>query len=140
DSLPPGAHLVIPGVLDAPPESPSEGRLGWPEDNALKGLHIRAQVATGKNFGRLLDHMAARGMNLIVLDVKDADGRVTYPSKVELAKDVNRTPPIPNLARTIAFAHAHGIRVAMRIVCFADDRLSRTHGELAVQSIRHHPM
>src|SRR5450432_1664661 len=80
DAPEPGARLVIPAVIDTVPAEPSEGRLGWPDDKVLRGVHVRGVVAVGKNFARLLDQMAARGMNLIVLDVKDADGRLTFPS------------------------------------------------------------
>jgi len=137
-----GAHLAIPDVIDAIPAEPTEGRLGWPDDKVLRGVHVRGIVAVGKNFGRLLDQMAARGMNLIVLDVKDADGRLTFPSNVPLASEVGaiQSPTMRHLSRTIQFAHEHGIRVAMRIVCFQDDVLSRVRRDLAVQSIWGKPM
>jgi hypothetical protein len=103
---------------------------------------VRGIVAVGKNFAQLLDQMAARGMNLIVLDVKDADGRLTYPSTAPLAHEVGaiQSPSMRHLPRTIQFAHEHGIRVAMRIVCFQDDVLSRARRDLAVQSIWGKPM
>jgi hypothetical protein len=137
-----GAPLIIPGVIDAVPSEPSEGRLGWPDDKVLRGVHGRGIVAAGKNFARLLDQMTARGMNLIVLDVKDADGRLTYPSNVPLAKEVGavQAPTMRHLARTIQFAHEHGVRVAMRIVCFQDDVLSRARHDLTVQSIWGKPL
>jgi hypothetical protein len=137
-----GASLSIPEVVTAVPKSPAETRLGWPDDKVLKGVHVRASVAAKKGFLHLLDQMAARDMNLVVLDVKDADGRITYPSTVPLALETGavKNPPIRNLARTIAFAHDRGIRVAMRIVCFADDKMSWRRGDLAVQSARKRPL
>src|SRR5258708_34723490 len=138
----PGARVSIPAVIDAVPAEPSRGRLGWPEDKVLRGVHVRGIVAVGKNFARLLDQMTARGMNLIVLDVKDADGRLTFPSSVPLANEVGaiQSPSMRHLSRSIQFAHEHGIRVAMRIVCFQDDVLSRVRRDLAVQSIWGKPM
>jgi hypothetical protein len=137
-----GTSLRIPEVLSAVPKSPAEGRLGWNETDALRGLYVRAFVAARKGFLPMLDNMAARGMNLAVIDVKDANGRITYPSKVALANEIGATaaPQIKNLARTIEFAHARGIRVAMRIVCFADDLLSRKRGDLAVQHVQKRPL
>jgi hypothetical protein len=137
-----GTNIFIPDVIDAIPAEPSEGRLGWPDDKVLRGVHVRGIVAVGKNFASLLDQMAARGMNLIVLDVKDADGRLTFPSTAPLAKEVGaiQSPSMRHLSRTIQFAHEHGIRVAMRIVCFQDDVLSRARRDLAVQSIWGKPM
>jgi len=137
-----GTSLRIPEVLSAVPKSPVEGRLGWGETDGLRGLYVRAFVAARKGFLPMLDTMVARGMNLVVIDVKDANGRLTYPSKVQLANEIGATaaPQIKNLSRTIAFAHARGIRVAMRIVCFADDLLSRKRGDLAVQHVQKRPL
>jgi len=137
-----GTWLRIPEILAALPKSPAEGRLGWADTDALRGVYVRAFVAARKGFLPMLDTMAARGMNLVVIDVKDANGRITYPSKVELANEIGATaaPQIKNLSRTIEFAHARGIRVAMRIVCFADDILSRKKSELAVQHVQKRPL
>jgi len=142
DAPSPGARLEIPSVLVATPKKPSEARLGWPDDKILRGLHLRPQVAAGRNFPRVLDAMAARGMNLVVIDVKDADGKVSYPSKVPLANEIGavKNPSIKHLWRTVQLAHDHGIRVAMRIVCFQDLLLSRVRDDLAVQSIRKRPL
>jgi len=137
-----GTKLRIPEILSARPKSPAEGRLGWSETDGLRGVYMRAFVAARKGFLPMLDTMAARGMNLVVIDVKDANGRITYPSKVPLATEIgaNSAPQIKNLSRTIEFAHARGIRVAMRIVCFADDLLSRKRGDLAVQHVQKRPL
>jgi hypothetical protein len=90
----------------------------------------------------VLDAMAARGMNLVVIDVKDADGHVSYPTNVPLANEIGATkkPSIRHLWRTIQLAHDHGIRVAMRIVCFQDLLLSHERDDLAVQSVRGRPL
>ena len=136
-----GTALRIPELLSALPKSPAEGRLGWGATDGLRGVYVRAFVAARKGFLPMLDTMVARGMNLVVIDVKDANGRITYPSKVALANEIGAvSPQIKNLARTIEFAHARGIRVAMRIVCFADDLLSRKRGDVAVQHVQKRPL
>jgi hypothetical protein len=142
DAPAPGTKLEIPAVVRAVPKPPAEARLGWPEDKVLRGLHIRPQVAAGRSFPRVLDAMAARGMNLVVIDVKDADGKISFPTKVPLANEIGavKTPSIKHLWRTIQLAHDHGIRVAMRIVCFQDLLLSHVRDDLAVQSIRKRPL
>src|SRR5207244_772777 len=91
---------------------------------------------------RVLDAMAARGMNLVVIDLKDADGHISYPSKVPLASEIGavKKPSMAHLWRTIQLAHDHGVRVAMRIVCFQDWLLARVRDDLAVQSVRKHAL
>lgn len=137
-----GSTLRIPEIVSAIPKTPAENRLGWTDTEGLRGIYMRAFVAARKGFLPMLDTMAARGMNLIVLDVKDANGRITYPTKVPLAAEIgaNASPQIKNLSRTIEFAHSRGVRVAMRIVCFADDILSRKRGDLAVQHVQKRPL
>lgn len=137
-----GARLSIPNVIREVPKAPSDTRLGWPDDKRLRGLQVRARVVARKDFPQFIDKMATHKMNLIVLDVKDANGRITYPSNVALAREIGAVdrPPIHHLARVIQLAHSRGVRVAMRIVCFADDLLSRRRGDLAVQSVRRRPL
>jgi hypothetical protein len=137
-----GTNVEIPAILRAVPRNPAEGRLGWPDDKVLRGLHVRPQLAAGRSFPFVLDAMAARGMNLVVIDVKDADGHISYPSKVALASEIGavKKPSLAHLSRTIQLAHDHGIRVAMRIVCFQDWLLARVRDDLSVQSIRKRPL
>jgi len=141
-ALLPGSRLAVPFILDSVPKAAAEGRLGLPDDRMLRGVHVRPFVAAGRSFPQVLDSMAARGMNLIVLDVKDADGHITYPSRVPLANEIGavKKPSIHHLWRTIQMAHDHGIRVAMRIVCFHDLLLSHVREDLAVQSVRKGPL
>ena len=91
-----------------------------------------------KSYVSILDHMAERGMNAIVLDTKDTDGYVTYPSKVAIWP-VRHPRPTENaadprdLARTIRFAHARGVRVIMRISCFHDEWVQPRRTDLSVR-------
>jgi hypothetical protein len=134
--LKPGARITIPGIVARVPKSADDERLGWPEDKALRGLYVRGSTAATPLFMGLLDRMAARGMNLIVLDAKDYDGLVTYRSKIPLVLETGaaKDAPIRDMARTVRFAHAKGIRVAMRVSCFEDEFMVRAKPELAVVS------
>jgi len=69
-----------------------------------------------------LDKLAERGLNAVVLDQKDYEGYINYPSKVPLVLETGaaRNLHIPDLARAIRFAHWRGIRVILRIPCFHD--------------------
>jgi hypothetical protein len=136
-----GARLVIPAVIKERWKTADEERLGWPSDKVLRGLYVRGMTAAGPLYLKILARMVERPLNLIVLDSKDYDGQVSYPSKVPLANEVGATKraPIRDLPRTIRFAHARGIRVAMRISCFEDELVARTKGEMAVQSVWNRP-
>jgi hypothetical protein len=131
-----GERIAIPSVVARAPKSADEERLGWPEDKALRGVYVRGSTAATPLFMALLERMAARGMNLIVLDAKDYDGLVTYRSQIPLVIESGaaKDAPVRDMARTVRFAHAKGIRVAMRVSCFEDEYMARAKPELAVVS------
>jgi LysM repeat protein len=120
-SLVSGSKIEIPAVLTRAPRAPSEERLGLPEDKALRALFMTGPFLAQK-WVESLDKMAARGINAVILDAKDYDGPVTYPTKAKIALEIGAAakPSIPNLARAIRFAHWRGIRVSLRIPCFHD--------------------
>ena len=117
----PGAKIEIPKALTRMPRDPKEERLGWPEDKALRGVFSTGSYASVK-WDDLVDKVAEHGLNAIVLDGKDYDGYVNYPSKAKVAVETgaNRPNNIPDLARAIRFAHWKGVRVIVRIPCFHD--------------------
>jgi hypothetical protein len=117
----PGVQVEIPHLLVAPYKSPEEGRLRWPADVALKGVFITG-IYAGSFWPETLEKIAARSLNAVVLDGKDYMGPITYPSHVEMAREIGAAtdPPIRDLSRAIRFAHDRGIHVIIRIPCFHD--------------------
>jgi hypothetical protein len=131
----PGMRLVIPQIVTEPLKSADAERLGWPDDKHVRGLYVRGDSAARGNFLWMLDGMAKRDINAIVLDVKDYDGPLTYPSKVPLAVETGATKgaPIRNYARTVRFAHKRGIRVIARVSCFEDEFMSKARPAISVR-------
>jgi hypothetical protein len=127
-----GARVNIPAVVQHPPKPIEQERLGWPEDHALRGLYVRGTTAASPLFIPMLERMAERGMNLIVLDTKDYDGFVSYASRAAVAVETGSAskPPLRDLPRTIRFAHQRGIRVAMRISSFEDEFVAKAKPSL----------
>jgi hypothetical protein len=127
-----GERIVIPAVVKHAPKSADDERIGWPDDKHLRGVYVRGGTAGGTLYLPLLERMAERGMNMIVLDAKDYDGLLTYKSKVPLAVETGATEkaPVRDMARTVRFAHAKGIRVAMRISCFEDEFIAHAKPDL----------
>ena len=102
----------------------------------MRGLYIRGVTAGRKDFGAMLDKMTAHGINAAVLDAKDYDGFLTYPSRVAIANETGaiKDPPIDNLAAKIREIHQKGIRVIMRISCFHDEIVARNKSSLSIMS------
>lgn len=137
----PGMRLTIPDVASSAPKSGAAQRLRLPADHILKGVYVRGVTAGGRGYPALLDRAARHGMNAIVLDVKDYDGLLTYPSKVPLADEsgATRKAPIRSLARAISFAHQRGIRVIARVSCFNDQLMAKAHPGMAIRGVSGHP-
>jgi hypothetical protein len=137
----PGERVVIPDVLTSAPKTGPRGRIGLPKDGAVKGLYVRGVTAGSKTYPAFLDRIAQHGMNAIVLDVKDYDGPLTYPSKVPFALESGavKDPPIRSYARAVQFAHDRGIYVIARVSCFNDQLMSKAHPGMAIRGISGHP-
>lgn len=126
-----GTKLVVPRVLASAPPPPT--RLP-PSEDPLRGIFLIGAAAT-RSWESTLDHLAARGWNSVTLDGKDYMGPITYPSKVPQALETGATKgaPLSDLARTIRFAHAKGVRVIMRIACFHDPWAAEKAPRLSVR-------
>jgi hypothetical protein len=135
-----GKKIEIPNITTRViRDDPKEERLGWPEDKALRGIFITGPYA-GIKWVDSLDKLAERGLNAVVLDQKDYEGYINYPSKVKVAVETEamRHAHIPDLARAIRFAHWRGIRIILRIPCFHDPWADK-HAKDARLSIRFAP-
>jgi hypothetical protein len=131
----PGHKIHVPHLVTEPFKSADDERLAWPADDtthAIRGLYIRGGTAVRPMFLFILDQMAKRDINAIVLDAKDYDGPLTYPSKVPLAIEAGATKgaPMRDLSRVIRFVHRKGVRVVMRVSCFNDEFMAHARTQL----------
>jgi hypothetical protein len=107
----------------------------------LRGIYVRGSTAGARGYPALLDKVVAHGMNAIVLDVKDYDGLLTFPSRVALANESGavNAPPMSSYAAAVRTAHEKGVRVIARVSCFNDQLLSKAHPGYAIRGISGHP-
>jgi hypothetical protein len=115
-----GKTIDIPSVTTRVLRDPKEERFGWPADKILRGVFVTGTYASIR-WVDTLDRAAAHGLNAVVLDGKDYEGYVNYPSKAKIAVETKAIRAyVPDLARAIRFAHWRGIHVIVRIPCFHD--------------------
>ncbi len=136
----PGKKVEIPGLVTRVlHDDPQDERLGWPDDRVLRGIFISGPYA-GIRWVDSLDKIAEHGLNAVVLDQKDYEGYVNYPSKLKLVAETGaaKNIHIPDLARAVRFAHWRGIRVILRIPCFHDPWTDK-HAKDARMSIKYTP-
>ncbi|HTQ42356.1 MAG TPA: putative glycoside hydrolase [Polyangiaceae bacterium] len=113
-----------------------EPRLGWPEDKQISGVYAHIGMLNQPSFPGFLDRIAKNGMNAVVIDGKDYQGWVTYPSAVPLVADTKAAHVlIKDLEAMVHEAHARDVRVIMRIACFHDQWTSQRRPDLAIKGM-----
>jgi hypothetical protein len=133
----PGREVLIPRLIDAVPTPPSEARLGWPADAALSGIYAHVGMIGVPALPRVLDSLAASGMNAIVVDGKTYGGWLTYQSAIPLAVETKASSHavLASVERLVRVAHARGIRVVLRVACFHDEWMSAHRPDLAIRGM-----
>jgi hypothetical protein len=92
---------------------------------------------------KLIAELAAVGGNTVILDGKGMSGKLSYPSRVDLAEEIqaNAEPVTRDLAKLIHYLHKRGIHVGVRQVLFYDELLAEQKPELALRDgVTGHPL
>jgi hypothetical protein len=101
---------------------------------------VRGLYVSGWNIGepKVLKHfinLANRTeINSYVIDVKEDDGFISYPSGVKMVQQLNTSLKKFNPTPTLRALHKNNIRVIARIVCFKDPVLPLKRPDLALKN------
>jgi hypothetical protein len=114
-----------------------EPRLGWPEDKQMSGVYAHIGMLNQPSFPGFIDRLAKNGMNAVVIDGKDYQGWVTYPSAIPLVADTKAASHavMKDLEATVHAAHSRDVRVIMRIACFHDQWTSQRRPDMAIKGM-----
>ena len=130
----PNQHLLIPLARSTPLVSKPvpKGR-----DFEARGIYINRYSMGCRKMNRLLDTLIALGGNTVILDGKDMSGRLSYPSRVNLAREIGASanPIIRYPAKLFHSLNQRGLHVGIRLVIFYDPLLAAKRPDLAVRSI-----
>ncbi len=130
----PNQRLLIPVVRSIPvvPKTIPKRR-----DFKAKGIYLNRYSMACRKMPRLIDRLIGLGGNTVILDGKDMSGRLSYPSKVDLAGGIgaNAAPSIVDPAKLFHSLHEKGLHVCIRLVLFYDPLLAVKRPDLAVRSI-----
>jgi len=129
----PNQRLLIPLARSAPtvPNTIPKRR-----DFEAKGIYVNRYSMGCRKMTRLLDTLIALKGNTVILDGKDMSGKLSYPSRVNLAREIGASanPTVENLAKLFHYLHEKGLHVAIRLVLFYDPLLATKKPELAIRS------
>jgi hypothetical protein len=101
----------------------------------MRGVHVTMALASIE--GKLDEYLALtrHGLNTLELDVKDENGEVGFKRPaVPLAREVGAAKGYYNARRAAIAAHAKGVYLIGRIVCFEDPILSERKPSLAIRT------
>jgi len=114
-----------------------EPRLGWPEGGQLAGLYANIEMIGSSSFTGFLDRIARTGMNAVVVDGKDYQGWLTYPSTLALANETHSQSHamLHSLRDLVHGAHTRGVRVVLRIACFHDPWMAQHRPDLGLKGM-----
>ncbi len=106
-----------------------------PDPQALRGIYLTGYTAGDPaRFSRLLEFARSSGLNTMVIDVKDDDGRISFPADIPLAREIGSlSRKIPDPEGLIRTLEENGIYPIARVVVFCDPLLSRARPEWAVK-------
>ncbi|MCL6522602.1 MAG: putative glycoside hydrolase [Firmicutes bacterium] len=115
------------------PSLPAGGRR--PAPAVVRGLYLNSSVAADPaRLQALLDYLHRNGLNAVVLDVKDASGRLSFPlpgtAAEALGADSRRIADPAALLRRL---HGEGLYVIGRVVSFADPWAAARRPEWAIR-------
>jgi hypothetical protein len=129
----PNQRLMIPVVRSTPVIAKTVPK---PRNFEARGIYLnRFSIGCG-NMDRLLDEFIAQGGNTVILDGKDMSGRLSYPSRVDLAKGIGASakPIITDPSKLFDYLHQKGLHVGVRLVLFYDPLLAAKRPNLVLRS------
>lgn len=120
-AVPPKTAKVAAGHVAMPP--------------IVRGLHISLGTASQPNEMRQFINLTSKGLNTLEIDVKDERGEVGFTAGAPaLARKIGATRNYYNARQLIKEAHAAGIYVIGRIVCFEDPILANSLPQHAIRT------
>lgn len=108
-----------------------------PSPSEIKALYITGYTAGSKSRrAQLVKVIEETELNALIIDIKDASGRVFFDTNVPLVEEINAEDiRIPDLAEFINELNNKGIYSIARIVVFNDPYLASHKPEIALQSV-----
>ncbi|MCB9597653.1 MAG: hypothetical protein H6719_33355 [Sandaracinaceae bacterium] len=100
-----------------------------------RGLYLGAGFVHQHGVEAVIHAVRNARMNAVVLDLKDAEGRVHHSTSIEEMRPM-QTGYLGDTAALVRTLHEEGIYAIARIVCFADRALPARFPDRAIQDVR----
>jgi hypothetical protein len=122
-----------PAVAPPPKVKVASNHVAMPK--FVRGVHISLGIAASQYKMNQFINLTSKGLNTLEIDIKDENGEVGYTAGAPaLARKIGATRDYYNARKLIAQAHAAGIYVIGRIVCFEDPILATKLPQHAIRT------
>jgi hypothetical protein len=119
-----GDWTAEPGGLPVPKNGISAARKERLSTAADKsGIYLKSWNSSGEELEKHLKFLSDHGLNSLVIDMKDDNGRITYDTELELPYEIGSVSRHIDLEALVEAAEEAGIYLIGRIVCFQDPKL-----------------
>ncbi|MFZ7101954.1 MAG: putative glycoside hydrolase [Peptococcaceae bacterium] len=101
-----------------------------------RGIYLTGNsVGLASRFPSLVEMVETTELNAMVIDVKNDNGLMSYPSEIEIVQQVNanRNAPVKNMGEVLQDLEQRNIYTIARIVVFKDPNLPEQRPEWALQ-------
>jgi len=129
----PKQQLIVPLVRSTPLKAKT---IAKQRDFLAKGIYVNRYSMACQKITRLADTLLANGGNTVILDGKDMSGKLSYTSKVPLARSIGASncAAVSDPAKLFHYLHQKGLHIGVRLVLFYDPLLARKRPEFALRS------
>jgi hypothetical protein len=124
-----GQQVMIPGILSAPVTAKT---IAVPKNFEVRAVYLTGIMAASDHGLRIIRRWREVGGNAVVFDIKDSDGTVNIPFDYPLLGPHHVA--FHDLPKFVAFLHSQNMHAIARVAIFRDERLVKSHPELAVKS------
>lgn len=100
-----------------------------------RGLYLGASFVRRNGIDGVIEEIRSSGMNAVVLDLKDSDGRIHHDTRVPELRPY-RTGWLGDTAELVRRLKEAGVYTIARITCFADRSLPADAPDRAIQHVR----
>lgn len=128
------ADSTVTEIAPVPPEPPKPVATHITTPTPVKAIYVSSWVAASPTpLKRVMDLIETTEVNAVVLDIKDATGKVSFLVDDPIIKDTGSPENrIKNVREFINTLHAKNIYVIGRISTFQDPYLTKVEPELAL--------
>jgi hypothetical protein len=101
----------------------------------VRGIYITSQTAGDRErLAAIVDLVKGRGINALVVDLKNEDGSLAFSPKADVLKaEAQKSVPLGDLSAFASKVHGDGFYVIGRIAVFEDPNYAINHPEFALK-------